>query len=46
MENRHGHDTGSEGGDGSVLSSKDEGGGAHTQERAQMTQKGQVGGQG
>ena len=46
MENRHGHATGSEGGDGSVLPSKDEGGGMRTQERVQIIQKGQVGGQG
>lgn len=46
MENRHGHAAGSEGGDGSVQPSKDEGGGVHTRERVQIIQKGQVGGQG
>lgn len=46
MENRHGHAAGSEGGDGSVQPSKDEGGGVHTRERVQIIQKGQVGEQG
>lgn len=46
MENRHGHATGSEGGDGGVPPSKDEGGGVHTWERVQIIQEGQVGGQG